>query len=198
MTRRVAIRGPGESGSAVGRWEGRKTTVWAVRLLLAAFLFYAPQCKPKPQPSAAQARQEAARQREEKRRRYWGDMIGVTDKKQLERLNQAEVEFSRATRQVQQEMNRLRVELKVGTSEGTLSETRRDSLLNLVGRHGVELERLGIEYWARVDSLLTPDQRKSRLFQLKSTPDALLNMSRSAAGQPDPGSPMTGSPEDTN
>jgi hypothetical protein len=107
--------------------------------------------------------------------KYWQEVVGVKDNRQLERIRRAEEGETKTYRHLMNATTQIRNQLKVGTSEGTLTTSQRDSLLAEIARLNVEIERRGIESWARTDSLLTPEQRKSRVVQLKLSPELLTH-----------------------
>ena len=156
---------------------------WATALLLSGcLLIVSSECRPKPAAKKAPS-PILQQQQEETWRRYWQDVVGVTDKKQLDQVQRAENAQNQVYRQMQQRISSLRLELKVGLTEGTLTPGQSDSLLNEIAHLSRDLERMGIQGWKTVDSLLSPVQRKNRLAQLKISPNRLMNRVNVAPGK---------------
>jgi len=145
-------------------------------------MLLAPGCKPGPKARAKIRPGQASPQQKKGDgwREYWEKSVGVTDKALLERIRQAENKRNEEHRRLQRGVTDLRNEIKVRATEGRLSSRQADSLVKETMKRLEVIERAGIGYWYMIDSLLTPEQRKSRVALLKSSTDLLMNRAKPA------------------
>jgi hypothetical protein len=114
-------------------------------------------------------RETAATRQARRSSEYWQQVIGVTDPAQLQQIQALERKQSGRYRQSQTEIRRYRNELKLRANRDQLTESVRDSLVEIIVRLTAVQEKAGIEGWREINRFLTPEQRAARAAEIQSS-----------------------------